>query len=178
MTVEYESSPSVWTTIINAVAITDDSPIMCIFAPVTGTAFRVVVSGATAPFMAVIRFGMAMQMPQPFYAGHAPLDLSRQTVMRSNKSGTGEFLGRTVQRTALATSMGWQHLRAAWVRNHWADFQLALEAEPFFLAWRPASFPDEVGYCQVESGSTPAPVNMGILDYQEVSIPVVARAWR
>lgn len=178
LTVEYESAPAVWTTIIDSAVVVDDSPIMCIFAPVTGTAFRIVVDGASAPSMATVRFGTLMEMPQPVYAGHEPLLLARQTVMRSNKSGSGETLGRTVQRTALSTSIGWTHLRADWVREYWAEFQLALEPHPFFLAWRPETFPLETGYCDVEGAATPAPANMGLIDYMQVSMDITARAWR
>lgn len=176
LTIEYESAPAVWTSIITNAVISDDSPIFAIFAPVTGTAFRITVS-TTVARIGVIRFGTALQMPQALYAGHTPLQLSRQTTMRSNKSTTGEFLGRTRLRNARATQIGWTHLRASWVRQNWLPFELAVEQDPFFLAWRPETFPEDVGYCYVDAGATPVPSNMGIRDFMSVSMNVIARGY-
>lgn len=177
LTVEYESAPSVWTTILGPVSVSNDSPIFAIFRRRTGTGFRVTVNGSTAPRLAVVRFGVAMQMQQPLYGGHTPLILSRQTTMRSNKSTTGEFLGRTRLRNARSTAIEWTHLRADWVRENWLPFEFAAEEDPFFLAWRPETFPDDVGYCYIDSGQSPAPSNMGIRDFMSVSMNIIARGY-
>lgn len=177
LTIEYESAPAVWTPLVNAVTIADDSPVFAIFRPVTGSAFRITVNGATAPRIGVVRFGTAMQMPQPLYGGHTPLRLARQTTMRSTKSTTGEFIGRTRIRNARSTDIGWTHLRADWVRDNWLPFEIAMEEDPFFLAWRPVTFPDDVGYCFIDSGAAPAPSNQGIKDFMDVSMTVIARGY-
>ena len=177
LTIQYESSPGVWTTLINAVTPADDSPVFAIFRPVSGTGFRITVSGATAPRVGVIRFGRALQMQQPLYSGHTPLILARQTTMRSTKSTTGEFLGRTRLRNARSTNIEWSHLSASWVRDNWLPFERFMEQDPFFLAWRPVTFPDDVGYCYVDADAIPAPENMGVLDFMRVSMPVIARGY-
>jgi len=161
-----------WTDLIPSTAISDDMPILCIFTEQTDTRARIRITNGSAPTIGVIKFGKALQMPRPFYGGHNPMDLARQTVLRSNKSETGEFLGRTKQRGYFQTSFSWQHLTASWVRNNWRDFQLALETEPFGIAWRPDTF-SEVAYCV--SDSVPIPSNMGQRDWMEVTLE--ARAY-
>lgn len=175
--VQFQMSPTTWGVLTNVTAITDDSPIFVIFQPITAPAFRIRVAGPVRPRIGVVRFGQALQMPQPLYAGHTPLILSRQTTMRSNKSTTGEFLGRTRLRNARSTQITWEHLRADWVRQNWIPFQFAMEEDPFFLAWRPIRFPNDVGYCYVDGGSLPAPSNMGVLDFMQVSMNVIARGY-
>lgn len=159
-----------WTTFVSPVAIPDDSPIMVIFSPQTDTGARIRISGGTEPEIGVVKFGQALQMERPLYGGHSPLDLARQTTMRSNKSSTGEFLGRTKLRTMFSTSFDWQNLTASWVRTNWRPFQLALEEEPFFIAWRPITF-SEVGLCYVDE--MPIPNNQGVRDLMSVSMSVI-----
>lgn len=160
---------SSWTGVIPSTVIADDMPIMAIFAPQTRQRWRIQVSNGTVPEIGVIRFGKAMQMPQMLYGGHTPLDLSRRTTMRTNRSVTGEILGRTKVRTALETRFDWEHLEPAWVRSDWKPFQKAAEEEPFFIAWRPGEF-SEVGLC--DTPQVPAPTNMGVLDLMQVSLSV------
>ena len=163
-----------WSGLMVPTAITDDSPIMVIFAPQTRQLWRIAITNGTAPEVGVVKFGKALQMPQAIYGGHTPIDLARQTILRSNYSETGEYLGRTKQRTYLATSFDWQHLKAAWVRTHWPSMQRAVEAEPFFIAWRPVDFP-AVGYCQTDE--VPVPTNMGLRDFMSVSLGVRGRGY-
>lgn len=158
-----------WQNLIASTAVADDMPIMVIFAPITKQRWRIRVTGGIPPEIGVIKFGLAMQMERPFYGGHTPLDLGRQTVLRSNYSETGEYLGRTKIRTSLATSFSWANLTAAWVRTNWRPFQKAIEDEPFFIAWRPGDF-SEVGLCQVDA--SPAPTNQGVRDLMSVEMQV------
>lgn len=158
-----------WQDVIPTTTILDDGPILAIFEPQTAQRWRIRISNGVNPTIGVVRFGEALQMPQPIYGGHSPLEFGRQVTMKSNISETGEFVGRTMLRTQLTSSFSWTHLTANWVRANWGVFQRAMELEAFFIAWRPASF-GEVGYCQTE---TPAiPRNMGIKSYMEVELQV------
>ena len=168
LSVEYDSTGGgSWVSVLSQ-AITSDMPIFAIFEPRTFQKWRLNLTVAI-PTISVIRFGSAMQMERPFYGGHAPLHMARQTLLRSNMSESGEFLGRTKQRTFGATSMAWSNLTAAWVRANWRPFQLATETEPFFIAWRPTTF-SEVGYCQLDA--VPVPENMGVRDLMSVEMGV------
>lgn len=165
---------SSWSGLIPATAITSDMPIMAIFPPQTRQRWRIQISTGTVPEIGVVKFGKALQMQRALYGGHTPLDYARQTIMRSNRSVTGEFLGRTKLRNTLATSYDWAHLKRDWLDANWKDFQLAIEEEPFFLAWRPGDF-SEVGLCYTDQ--IPVPTSMGIRDLFQVSLNVSARGY-
>ena len=171
--VQYWNGSS-WSGVIAATAITTDEPIMCIFAPQTRQRWRISISSGTVPEVGVIKFGSALQMQRPIYGGHTPVSMARQTILRSNSSDTGEFLGRTKQRTYLSTDHQWQHLTAAWVRANWPDFQTAIEEAPFFIAWRPDTFGD---VALAKTDEIPIPTNMGIRDFMSVSLNITARGY-
>ncbi len=166
-----------WLDLTDANALTNDSPIFAIFTPTTAQRWRVnITSATTIPKIGVVKFGTALQMQQPIFGGHAPVDLSRQTILRANYSETGENLGRSKQRTFLKTSFEWEHLTAAWTHANWPTVQLAIEDEPFWVAWRPSTYTEAgVGFCQTET--VPIPLNMGISDKMSVSLDVRARGY-
>lgn len=163
-----------YTDLITATAITDDMPIFVIFSEQTDTRARIRITNGSAPTIGFIKFGKAFQMERPLYGGHAPLDLARQTELRSNYSETGEFLGRTKQRTYGSTSFAWSNLTAAWIRSNWKRFQKAIETEPFVIAWRPETF-SEVGFCQTDQ--VPIPQNQGVRDLMSVEMNVRSRGY-
>ena len=163
-----------WQDLSPVTSVPSDEPIMFIFEPETRQRWRISITGGTAPEIGVIKFGRAMQMERPLYGGHAPVPMARDTILRSNYSETGEFLGRTKQRTYLQTQYAWEHLTSTWVRANWPNFQLATEAQPFFIAWRPTTFGD-VAYAQLDQ--VPVPSNMGLKNYMSVSMNIRARAY-
>lgn len=159
---------AIWQTLIAAQTVPDNSAIYCVFAPVEAQRWRILVNGA-APTVGVVKFGLALQMQQAIYGGHMPFSFARQTVTRSNVSGTGELLGRTVQRRSAENSFEWQHLKAWWVEANWPSLQKAVESEPFFIAWRP-SHKQDVAFGQTDQ--VPMPTNMGISNLMSVAISV------
>lgn len=165
---------STWSNLTAVTAVTDDMPIMAIFGAQTRQRWRISITGGAAPEIGVIKFGLALQMERPIYGGHAPIDLARTTILRSNYSETGEFLGRTKQRSYLQSEFSWNHLTAAWVRTNWKTLQKAVETEPFFIAWRPGSF-SEVVFGQTDQ--VPIPENMGIRDLMSVQLSVRGRGY-
>lgn len=172
--IEYYTGVS-WIALTPATAISDDSPIFVLFERTLAREWRInITSGTAEPSIGVIKFGLALQMERPIYGGHSPITLARQTILRSNYSETGEYLGRTKQRSYLSTSFAWSNLTAAWVRSNWPTLQKAIEAEPFWIAWRPSSF-GEVGFCQVDE--VPIPQNSGTRDLMNVSMSVRARGY-
>jgi len=168
------TAASTWYDLIPWTQLTTDMPVFAIFEPVTAQAWRIRLTNGTVPEIGVVKFGKALQMQRALYGGHTPLDYARQTIMRSNRSVTGEFLGRTKLRNTLATSYDWAHLKRDWLDANWKDFQLAIEEEPFFLAWRPGDF-SEVGLCYTDQ--MPVPSSMGIRDLFQVSLNVSARGY-
>ena len=148
---------------------TDNEPVMAIFEPLTPTEWRLTVSRAVLPQIGVVRWGKALQMQRPVFGGHEPMALSRNTVMRANKSTTGEWLGQTTLRTSRSTSFSWSNIDDDWTRTNWVPFQKAAEREPFFLAWRPITY-SEAGYCSISKHKTPS--NAGVRALMSLSLDV------
>lgn len=152
----------------------DDAPIMALvsarsdrfggiqLAPVVGT----------TPIMSVVYMGKALAVERPIYGGHSPIDLSRVTVTRPTVSETGQFIGRTKIRKGKKSSFDWTHLGAQWYRDNFDPFVELARDRPFFIAWRPSLFPDEVAYAWTTGDIVPS--NMGLGDLMQVSVPVEA----
>jgi hypothetical protein len=111
-------------------------------------------------------------MQRGLYGGHSPINLSRVTVSRSNRSEGGQFLGRYIVRSGFKTSAEWGHLTASWYRENFDPFVESATQYPFFFAWRPETFPDEVAYCWTDGDIQPA--NMGIKTLMSVGININA----
>jgi len=179
----FDVTTAAWITVVEA-SIIDNAPIFAIFTPVTARRWRLnieedsalslnfvtqtysVSNGNTLPTIGVIRFGKALQMERPSYGGMVPARYDRTTRLRGNRSEGGEWLGRTRIRTSYQANYAWNNLTAAWVRDNITGLNkllLSLETEPVFVAWRPATFPEEVDYIWT-AGATPGVVHTGPRD--------------
>ena len=165
---------SVWVDLITPTAITDDSDIFVIFPEMTQEEVRILISDGTAPEIGVVKFGSALQLERPLYGGHSPILFARRTVLKTNESETGEYLGVSKYRTYLESTFSWQNLSASWIRSKWDILQRAIETEPFFIAWRPGSY-DEVAFGRATS--VPIPTNMGRRDLMSVELAMRARSY-
>lgn len=144
--------------------VNDDRPIMRLVEPATSTQFRLVFTGGEeAVQVGVIYMGKALEMARPIYGGHAPISLSRAPVVRPSETAGGQFVGRVVERTSSPGSWSWTNLPAAWVRLYLDAFLKAAIDRPFFILWRPETFPEEAGYCWTEDAPEP-PRNQGVRD--------------
>ncbi len=126
---------------IQQYSLVDDSPIMFLITPgLMHRYWRIEVTGPTPPSIGVVFMGAALAMPRPIYGGHSPIDLSRQTVIRPQRSEGGQWIGRSIVRSGFGTSFDWQHLTPAFVRDELDLFIEDARRFPFFLAWRPSTF--------------------------------------
>lgn len=107
--------------------------------------------GANVPEIAVLHIGRSLRMQRRLYVGHAPLTLNRNSEVSSGYSESGQFLGRVVRRTTYAGSAAFQNLTPTWYRDYMEPFVAHAVTGPFFFAWRPGDYPDEVAYCWLSS---------------------------
>ena len=144
--------------------------IMALFEEVTARYYRVVLSGSDLTVIA-LKVGKALAMQRAIYGGHTPITLGRVNAVRPNMSETGQFLGASIQRKGFSTGFSWDNLKADWYR---ANFDLFVQSQPrvqpFFIAWRPESYPNEVAYCWATGDITPN--NTGTKDFMSVSMNV------
>lgn len=160
-----------WQSFSSDLMPSDDSPIMfldeqviCRYVRLTFTSG---VSPSTPSRIAVIYVGVALAMQRTIYGGHRPLSLSRNTVLHRSMSQGGQFLGQGIRRMGVGTSVAFRHLTPSWYRSSFDPFVKAARRFPYFFAWRPLSYPREVGF--VWTGKDISPQNMGVLDFMQVS---------
>ncbi len=145
----------------------DDAPILFLDTARSAQYVRIGLTGSTVPRIAVIRAGVALAMTRPIYAGVTPILFQRRTVKKASVSRGGQFLGQSIRRHGITGSVSFRHLQAAWMRTTFDQFVRSARSYPYFIAWRPQTFPNEVGYVWTEDDIRPD--NMGTRDLMQVS---------
>lgn len=165
---EYSANGSDWTT-VETVEAADDRAIMLLFEPITARYWRLSVTEAVAS-VGVVYIGRVLEMQRGLYGGHSPGRLSRQTDILPNKSDGGQFLGRSIIRQGYATAYDWDNLTASWYRQWFDPFVESARKYPFFIAWYPLKYPDEVLYAWCNDDIKPK--NQGQRDLMSVGFSV------
>lgn len=130
---------------------------------------RLTVTSADAmPKMAVVYIGEAMVMPiEPEGSGFMPITLSRQTTLHRSLSSGGQFLGQNFRSNGLEGDISFIVLDPAWYRATFDQFVQSARKLPYFVAWWPEQYPEEVAY--VWSPDDIIGQYMGQHDYMQVS---------
>lgn len=138
---------STWVNIDIAQAPTDNGVIIHEFEAATLQGVRLVLGAGTAPAQAaVLHVGRITRLQRRIYVGHTPMNLGRQTSVTTGMSESGQFLGRVITRREYITQIQLQNLTPAWYRETLDPFVEASADGAFFWAWRPNTYPREVGY--------------------------------
>lgn len=159
-----------WTD-IDSLTPTDDSPIMFLFANRIARYWRLSINGGAVPSIGVVYVGPVLEMMRPIFGGVSPINLSRVTVIRPNKSEGGQWIGRSVIRSGFIMSVQYNNLDGQWYRTNFDPFVQSAIYTPFFYAWRPLGYLDGVGYVSVDKDITPR--NSGIRDLMTVGFVMV-----
>lgn len=167
LTIEHSIDGSTWEQVVQFLVGTDDA-VMALFDQVTARYFRLSFNRVAQVSVAYI--GRILTMQRPIYSGHSPGVLSRTTKIDPNKSEGGQFLGRSVIRQGLATSFQWQNLSPDWYRANFDPFVESAIRYPFFIAWKPTRYPQEVMYCWCNDDIHPQ--NSGVRDFMSVGFSV------
>jgi hypothetical protein len=157
----------VWTTFASEISPGSDDPLLFLDDSVTARYLRLTITGgSTMPTIAVVYAGEVLAMPRPLWAGHAPMNLARETLLTRNLSRGGQFLGQSFVRHGQVGAAAWRHLEPDWYRASFDPFVEAARQYPFFFAWRPADYPLEVAYAWALADIRPS--NMGVRDFVQV----------
>jgi len=136
----------------------DDSPLMYRFEEQSVSQFRIHLAEGNEPgHAAFVSFGPALIAQRRLYVGHAPLKMARSTDVVSGMSEASDFLGRVVLGESVGTTIDFKNLTPDWYRANFDPFLVAAKRVPFFFAWRPLQYPQEVGFCWLTNN--PKPVN-------------------
>jgi hypothetical protein len=131
----------------------NDAPIMFLDTQTSARYLRIRIAGvsATMPKMAVAYAGVALAMSEELEGrGFMPSTLSRQTVLKKSMSRGGNFLGQGVRRNGVTTNPSFKLLESSWYRANFDPFVKNARRYPYFLAWCPQDFPQDVGFLWTE----------------------------
>ena len=171
-TVLIETSPdaATWTTFADDAAPSNDAPLMFLDESRNARYVRITLDAINSPGdeprLAVVYIGEVLAMQRMIFGGHTPMPLQRETVLRSALSKGGQFLGQNIQRKGVTGDAAFRHLTNDWVRNSLDPFIKAARNYPFFFAWRPYGYSEDVAYCWATGDI--APINMGVKDFLSV----------
>lgn len=142
----------IWTQIIAPFIPATDGAILMRFTPQAIVSARVRMQPsliAVAPTIATIYLGKLLVSQRRLYVGHTPLTYGQVTKVVNGRSEAGQFLGRVIVSSASKSMVDLQNLTPDWYRTYFAPFLIAAREIPFFFAWRPGTYPNEVGYAWI-----------------------------
>jgi len=164
--VEYSDDGISYTSLFNEA--TTDNTNMFLFNEVSARYWRVTLTGVSLQVV-VLKIGLVLAMYRPKYGGVNPLPLARVTAVRPNLSETGQFLGASQKRIGVNGSIEWDNLPADWYRTNFDIFaQTNPRVQPFFIAWRPLTFSEDVNYAWATGDVSPS--NSGTRDFMSVGL--------
>jgi hypothetical protein len=157
--VSIEGYAGSWVEIVEETILSDDGPALFRFDPAVYSQVRVRLQPGDAPAsIAVLYVGKLLVMERRLYVGHTPLDYARKTRVINALSESGNYLGSIVLGQVAASSAAFQLIDPAWYRTYLDPFIARGKGTSFFFAWRPYSYPREVGYAWLTNDPMPKPV--------------------
>lgn len=149
---------AIWNEIVEEVMLPDDGPVILRFEAQSIGQIRIrLQTGADSPRAAVVYVGKLLDLERKVYVGHTPLPHGRKTTVANGKSETGNFLGRIVLGEWRESVIPLSLITPAWYRANMDAFLAAAKEVPFFFAWRPGTYPAEVGYGWLTDDPMPTP---------------------
>lgn len=148
----------VWTEIVEPILLDDDAPLMMRFLPQSIASLRIrMPHGTAAPRAAVVYVGRLLDLARKVWVGHTPIPHGLKTNVANNMSDSGNFLGRIVLGESRESTVPLSLIDPDWHREYLVPFLKAAQTRPFFFAWRPGTYPREVGFCWFTNDPRPAP---------------------
>lgn len=158
ISIGYETAGPTWVELVPPVYLGDDGPALFRFNAQTLTNVKIkLLVGLTAPQIAVAYAGKLLTLPRKLYQGFAPIPYGRTAKVTNGRSEAGQFLGRIVLQEFVRDTVPLSLISPTYFRDHIAAFLADSKENPFFFAWRPQSYPHEIGYCHMTND--PVPVN-------------------
>ena len=131
---------------------------------------KITCTGSGSAFVGSIYAGIALQMQRPFFAGHAPINLSAKTIRYSSTTEGGNFVGEQIRRLGFSTSASFSNLENDWYRFYFQPFVIHARTLPFYFAWNLNQYSTDVGYCKTSEDISPS---YGTRDLFNVSFDMV-----
>lgn len=104
-------------------------------------------AGTTATgYIGYISAGEALQMQRPFFNGHQPYTDADVTEYYSNRTESGNIIGRQIRRRGFETTYEWKNIDDTWYRNNIPVFKDYAKRWPMFIAWNLLEYPKDVAF--------------------------------
>ena len=154
-----------WDDLVEANLLANDRPALWRFTPTPLIGVRLKLEpGSVEPQAAVLYVGKLLVFERGVQPGHTPIPYGRRRDVISPRSQSGEYLGRVIAGGGLNSSVTISKLSAAWYRSTLDPFFEIVAETPFFWAWSPERYPDEVGYVWLTNDPEPVPDMPGYID--------------
>lgn len=157
-TLDFSGNP-VFTPISEMRILANDQPCMFVFEKTTYYALRLTIEGGLPGHVAacaVAYAGVLLVCERKVIPSFTPLNYGRDPTILGDMSEEGHFLGRLMLGNKLTSACNLSHLSKEWFRSHFDPFLEVAQLRPFFFAWAPLTYPNEVGYAWFE-GQMPRP---------------------
>jgi hypothetical protein len=148
----------VWTEIVEEVMLPDDGPALFRCEAQSLSQIRIRLQSGSAPARAaVVYVGKLLVVERRVYAGHMAITDGIKATVANGRSESGNFLGRIVLGEWRETSVPLSLISPSWFRTYMRPFLKDGRDLPFFFAWRPETYPREVGYGWLTEDPAPTP---------------------
>lgn len=152
------ASPPQWVELVGETTLPNDGPALFRWTAQPLTQVILKISGQDDPAqVAVLYVGKLLVLPRRLYQGMGAINHGRVANVTNGMSEAGHFTGRIVTQERLRNTVPLSLIDPAYYRAHIDEFLEASKELPFFMAWRPQTYPNEVGYCHLTND--PLPVN-------------------
>ena len=154
-----ETGSPQWSELVQEQLLANDDPVILRFTPQSLTGLRLKIqpsSTLSVPYLSVMYVGKLLVCERGTHADHVPITFGRDWKQLTNMSESGHFLDRILTSESRSTRFDLKLIRQTWYRQNMDAFIDAAKLTPFFFAWRPQTYPADVGYCWLTQPPQPA----------------------
>lgn len=146
-----------WVRIFDGQILGDNRPAILRFQELYPERIRVtLVPDEAPPRIAVFYIGKLTVMERGMLQDVTPILYANRTDVVTGRSESGDFIGRIITDQTKEVSYSFESVGYDWFKEEMGEFAEASMTTPFFFAWLPAIFPDEVGYGWLNNDLNPA----------------------
>lgn len=140
-------APSVWTVVFDGAVLPNDGPAILRFDPVVVTEVSINITPvATPPRIGVLYVGRLTVMQEGMQQDVAPIPYAFNDDIVTGQAESGDYLGRIVTRQSRYVEYTFLYVQYDWFKRELGKFMEKQRTTPFFFAWLPREYPDEVGF--------------------------------
>lgn len=137
--------------------LANDGPTLFRFTPASFTAIRMKldVGGDDVAEIGALFVGKLLVLPRRLYQGFTPPPYGRMGKEVNAMAESGDYLGTITTQRNVQSKIPLSLIDPTYYRDHIDPFIAA--RPPFFIGWRPESYPNEIGYMRLTNWPQPAP---------------------